>query len=91
MPPTRASASVPLPRAASAERLALLALFVGAIVVGFLGTFLRWSETGPMATGFHRMSIAGVVLWLLPFLPPATKTDDAGKVSRRDAAAGGRA
>lgn len=84
MPPTSASASVPLPRAASAERLALAALFVGAITIGFSGIFVRWSETGPMATGVYRMGIAGVVLWLLPFLVPAAKTDSAARVSRAD-------
>lgn len=84
MPPTSASASVPLPRAASAERLALAALFVGAITIGFSGIFVRWSETGPMATGVYRMGIAGVVLWLLPFLVPAAKTYSAARVSRAD-------
>ena len=83
---TSASATVmPLPpRAADSARWALLALFVGAITIGFSGIFVRWSETGPMATGIYRMGIAGIVLWLLPFLVPAAKPHITPKVSRAD-------
>ena len=81
-----ASAAVsPSPsRAAGAERLALVALFAGAVTIGFSGIFVRWSETGPLTTGVYRMGIAGVVLWALPFLVPAMKTYTAAKVSRAD-------
>ncbi len=71
-------------RRAAAARWALLALFAGAITIGFSGIFVRWSETGPMATGVYRMGIAGVALWLLPFLVPATRTNIADKTTRRD-------
>jgi drug/metabolite transporter (DMT)-like permease len=71
-------------RRAKQVRLALIALFVGAITIGFSGIFVRWSETGPMATGFYRMGIAGIFLALLPFLVPAAKPQIAARTSRRD-------
>ncbi|MGH7006431.1 MAG: DMT family transporter [Alphaproteobacteria bacterium] len=71
-------------RAASAERWALLALFAGAVTIGFSGIFVRWSETGPVATGVYRMGIAGVALLALPFLVPATKPLLTRNVSRAD-------
>jgi drug/metabolite transporter (DMT)-like permease len=71
-------------RRASDARLALLALIVGAITIGFSGIFVRWSETGPITTGFYRLGIAGAVLFLLPFFVPAMKPQIAAKASRRD-------
>jgi drug/metabolite transporter (DMT)-like permease len=71
-------------RRARHARLALIALFVGAVTIGFSGIFVRWSETGPMATGFHRMGIAGLFLALLPFLLPAARPQIAARTSRRD-------
>jgi drug/metabolite transporter (DMT)-like permease len=44
------------------EPLALLALFVGACAVASSGIFVRFSQTGPTATGFWRGALA------LPFL-----------------------
>jgi drug/metabolite transporter (DMT)-like permease len=88
-----ASVTPPLPRADAAAnavrrdeaaRWALLALFIGAITIGFSGIFVRWSETGPMATGVYRMGIAGIVLALLPFLVPAAKPQIAARTTRRD-------
>src|SRR5688572_14622926 len=82
--------SPPLSRAEHAARrasdasLALLALIVGAITIGFSGIFVRWSETGPITTGFYRLGIAGAVLFLLPFFVPAMKPQIAAKASRRD-------
>jgi drug/metabolite transporter (DMT)-like permease len=72
------------PDAAGAERLALAALFAGAVTIGFSGIFVRWSETGPMATGVYRMGIAGLVLFLLPLLLPAARPLTAPRVSRAD-------
>ena len=45
---------------------------------------MRWSETGPVATGIYRMGGAGIVLLVLPFLVPSTKPLLTGKVSRAD-------
>jgi drug/metabolite transporter (DMT)-like permease len=47
---------------ASLFRLAFLCLLAGAVGIAFAPLFVRWSETGPSATAFHR------VLWALPFL-----------------------
>jgi drug/metabolite transporter (DMT)-like permease len=67
-----------------ATRMALLALFVGAITIGFSGIFVRWSETGPVATGFYRMGIAAVALLVLPLFVPAARPQIVAKASRRD-------
>ena len=41
---------------------ACIALFLGAALIGWSGLFVRWSETGPTATGFYRLAIAAAVL-----------------------------
>ena len=75
---------VAAPRRDDAARWALLALFIGAITIGFSGIFVRWSETGPVATGFYRMGISAVALLLLPLFLPAARAQVAAKASRRD-------
>jgi drug/metabolite transporter (DMT)-like permease len=45
-------------------RLALPALLVGGIAIGFSPIFVRLSELGPIATGFHRLFLALPLLWL---------------------------
>ncbi len=79
-----ATVSQAAPRAPGAERLALLALFAGAVTIGFSGIFVRWSETGPVATGVYRMGVAGIVLLFLPFLVPAARPLISRKMSRAD-------
>jgi drug/metabolite transporter (DMT)-like permease len=79
-----ASLSPSVARAPGAERWALIALFAGAVTIGFSGIFVRWSETGAIATGVYRMGIAGAVLWMLPFLVPAARPLTAAKVTRRE-------
>ena len=71
-------------RRADAARWALLALFVGAVTIGFSGIFVRWSETGPVATGFHRMGISALALLLLPLFVPAARPQIVAKASRHD-------
>jgi drug/metabolite transporter (DMT)-like permease len=44
--------------------MALLALFAGASAIGFAPLFVRLSELGPSATGFHRLFLAMPVLWV---------------------------
>ncbi len=80
---TRSSATAAPPRA-DAGRWALLALFAGAVTIGFSGIFVRWSETGPIATGVYRMGIAGLALWLLPFFVPAARPQIRAKTTRND-------
>jgi drug/metabolite transporter (DMT)-like permease len=46
------------------QRLALPALLLGGIAIGFSPIFVRLSELGPIATGFHRLFLALPLLWL---------------------------
>jgi drug/metabolite transporter (DMT)-like permease len=46
------------------RRLALPALLAGGIAIGFSPIFVRLSELGPIATGFHRLLLALPLLWL---------------------------
>jgi drug/metabolite transporter (DMT)-like permease len=46
------------------QRLALPALIVGGIAIGFSPIFVRLSELGPVATGFYRLFLALPLLWL---------------------------
>ena len=73
-----------VPRAPSAHRWALLALLFGGITIGFSGIFVRWSETGPVSTGFYRMAGAGLFLLLLPYLMPAARPLVSRQMSRAD-------
>ncbi len=45
-------------------RLALPALLLGGIAIGFSPIFVRLSELGPIATGFYRLFLALPLLWL---------------------------
>jgi len=46
------------------QRLALPALLIGGIAIGFSPIFVRLSELGPIATGFYRLLLALPLLWL---------------------------
>src|ERR1700738_629245 len=46
------------------QRLALPALLAGGIAIAFSPIFVRLSELGPIATGFHRLFLALPLLWL---------------------------
>jgi drug/metabolite transporter (DMT)-like permease len=55
------------PRASFAKErqpLALPAVLVGGIAIGFSPIFVRLSELGPVATGFYRLFLALPLLWL---------------------------
>lgn len=47
------------------ERIAILALFVGAITIAFAPILVRLSEVGPSATGFHRFLLAIPLYWAI--------------------------
>ncbi len=51
--------------AGRATRLALIAVFAGAITIGFAPILVRLSQVGPSATAFWRVLFALPVLWLL--------------------------
>jgi drug/metabolite transporter (DMT)-like permease len=54
------------PQAAAADRGALAALLLGAVLVGASPIFVRLSELGPMATAFYRpfLAIPVLALWM---------------------------
>jgi drug/metabolite transporter (DMT)-like permease len=66
------------------ERWALIALFAGAVAIGFSPIFVRLSELGPSATAFWRVTFAVPVLtlWLVgenrrrTVAPPPRRTRD---------------
>lgn len=58
-------------RARSVEQRSLLALVAGAVFIGFAAVWVRWSEVGPIATAFHRLTLA------LPFLALWARSESA--------------
>src|ERR1700730_18243839 len=58
------SASLPDSTIGGHGRLALPALLIGGIAIGFSPIFVRLSELGPIATGFYRLLLALPLLWL---------------------------
>jgi drug/metabolite transporter (DMT)-like permease len=60
------SAATALHPVDSRSRLAVWALFLGAALISFSAIFVKASELGPLATGFHRMFLALPVfgLWM---------------------------
>ena len=46
-----------------ARAIATLALFAGAAAIATAPLFVRWSETGPIATAFWRIALALPLLW----------------------------
>ena len=47
------------------ERIAILALFIGAITIAFAPILVRLSDVGPSATGFHRFLLAIPLYWAI--------------------------
>lgn len=47
------------------ERIAILALFVGAVTIAFAPILVRLSEVGPSSTGFHRFLLAIPLYWAI--------------------------
>ena len=68
-PPTPAAADAA--RQTARQRLALIALVLGALAIAFSPIFVRLSEVGPTATGFYRTFLAIPPLWLWWRLRPA--------------------
>ena len=69
-------------------RMALAALLLGAIVIGFSGILVKLSETGPLATAFYRvaLSLPIFLLWMRAVPPGSAKTGPAkpGKLPSRE-------
>lgn len=54
-----------------ADRIALAALFAGALCIAFAPIFVRVSEVGPTATAFYRFAFALPLLWAWFALSPS--------------------
>ncbi len=69
-----------------AVRIAVAALVVGALALGFSPILVRLSELGPTATGFHRVFLALPALWVWTVLASrrAAPEPDPRPVGRRD-------
>lgn len=52
------------------ERIAILAVFVGAVTIGFAPILVRLSEIGPTATAFHRFLLAIPLYWAIAAAVP---------------------
>jgi drug/metabolite transporter (DMT)-like permease len=52
------------------ERIAIAALFVGAVTIAFAPILVRLSEIGPTATGFHRFLLAIPLYWAIQAVLP---------------------
>ena len=55
-------------------RSGLAALILGAVAIGFAPIFVRLSDVGPVATGFHRLFWSVPVFLLLMYRAPACRT-----------------
>jgi drug/metabolite transporter (DMT)-like permease len=58
------AATVAAPPAAGSSRYGFWVLILGAILISFSGIFVKISELGPTATGFHRLFLALPIFWL---------------------------
>ena len=65
MSPSPSSSSSSSDARLRTERIAILALFVGAITIAFAPILVRLSEVGPSATGFHRFLLAIPLYWAI--------------------------
>lgn len=66
----------------SVQRVAFALLIVGAAAIAFAPIFVRLSELGPIATAFHRMTLALPILGL--WLWWGGRHDDTPKLARRE-------
>jgi drug/metabolite transporter (DMT)-like permease len=66
--------------------LALPALFVGAVVIGMSGIYVRLADTGPVATAFYRVFLAAPLFWLAIAGWPEPRAQARARKPRRDLA-----
>lgn len=64
------------------ERIAILAIFIGAVTIAFAPILVRLSELGPMATGFHRFLLAIPLYWLIAATLPRTEQAEGDETPR---------
>ena len=70
--------------AALGVRLALPALLLGALAIGFSGIFVRLAEVGPIASAFYRVGFAVPMFALWIALTPVPAPAPARRLGRRD-------
>lgn len=58
------------------ERIAILALFIGAVTIAFAPILVRLSELGPSATGFHRFLLAIPLYWAIAATLPRSEAPE---------------
>lgn len=72
------------PSPARTDRIALIALFVGAACIAFAPIFVRASEVGPTSTAFYRFAFAIPILWIwLAATPHGTSPGQGHRRPRR--------
>lgn len=64
------------------ERIAILAIFIGAVTIAFAPILVRLSELGPMATGFHRFLLAIPLYWLIAAALPRREEPSSSETPR---------
>ncbi|ANC90765.1 EamA/RhaT family transporter [Azospirillum humicireducens] len=74
------ASAIPIDHASRTQRVALIALLLGALGIAFAPIFVRLSDVGPVAIGFWRMALATPVLTLWMIGESRTRT---GRSSRR--------
>ncbi|CBS85857.1 DMT family transporter [Azospirillum lipoferum] len=74
------ASAIPVDHASRTQRVALIALLLGALGIAFAPIFVRLSDVGPVAIGFWRMALATPVLalWMV-----SESRQRAGRASRR--------
>tara|TARA_R110000787_G_scaffold11034_2_gene36999 strand:- start:15 stop:959 length:945 start_codon:yes stop_codon:yes gene_type:complete len=65
------------------ERLAIVAIFLGAVTIGFAPILVRLSEIGPTATAFHRFFLAIPLYWAIAAALPKPDAALPGATSSR--------
>ena len=75
------ASAIPVDHASRTQRIALIALLLGALGIAFAPIFVRLSDVGPVATGFWRMALATPVLAL--WMMSESRQLTAGRASRR--------
>ena len=64
------------------ERIAILAVFVGAVVIAFAPILVRLSEIGPSGTGFHRFLLAIPLYWAIAATLPRSEAPEGSEKPR---------
>lgn len=65
------------------ERLAILALLSGAVMIGFAPILVRLSEVGPSETGFYRFLLAVPLYWAIAAAMPRAAAPAGGERPKR--------